>query len=93
MPKNHDHKEFQERKSAGNAAWKYTQKTWAAAKYKATNSKNAPKDKGRNISLLKIFKTPLATEVMLLDAEENHLFEKVINGEFNDISNHGASKY
>ena len=88
MPAPHDHEEWQERETAGNNAWKKIQKTWATTKRKATDAEPSPKEKGWNLSLSKIFKASLATQVVLSDSEANNLIKKFMNAAFDD-----ASKY
>ena len=84
MPHPHNHKEWAARRAKWNADWKEKQQAKKKLKVEYNTADNPKKSAGGNLSLAKIFKYELSTQVMLYDQEANQIVEDVLNGNFNE---------
>ena len=82
MPHPNNHKEWASRRAKYNADLKEKHQAKKNIKPESDAADPPNKSSGRNLSLAKIFKYALSTQVMLSDQESNQFVYEVLNGKF-----------
>ena len=84
MPHPYNHKEWSTCRAKYNYDCKEKYRAKKNRKYEADADDLAKKSSSGNLSLAKIFKYAIATQVMLSNQEDNQLVDDVLNGKFNE---------
>ena len=80
----HNHGEWATCREEYNADWKENNQAKKKNKYEADAANPPNKSAYVKLSLSKIFKFALVTQVMLSNQESNQLVDVVLNGKFNE---------
>ena len=79
MPHKHNHEEWYARRAKYNDGWKENHQAMKKRKVEANAADPPKKSAGENLSLAKIFKSTLSTQLKLSDHESNQLMDNVRN--------------
>ena len=78
----HNHEEWEDHRDKFKAHWKEKQQAMKNHKAEADAANPPKKSSGGNLSISKMFKSELATQLMLSKQEANQLVDDVLNSKF-----------